>query len=117
MPNPEKEWDRVMAGFKRIGITVEEPEAPGQVQWEQIKRLGGGGQSDVFLVRSPARVTQRAACLRTITAAFGHNKGADLADAIWSYSRADSVSELGAMKIFVRGLPCDPPNKSSAVRM
>lgn len=100
MPNPEKEWDRIMPGFKRSTVTVEEPEPAGQVQWEQIRRLGGGGQSDVFLVRSPARVTQRAACLRTIKAASGQDKGADLADAIWSYSRPDSVSELGAMKIF-----------------
>jgi serine/threonine protein kinase len=54
----------------------------------------------VFLVRSPARVAQRAACLRTIKATSDRDKGADFADAIWSFSRADSVSELGAMKVF-----------------
>jgi len=100
MPNPEKEWDRVMAGYKRSSTTLEEPEPPGQVQWEEIRRLGGGGQSDVFLVRSPARVTQRAACLRTMKAALGQDQLAELADAISTYSRPDLVSELGAKKIF-----------------
>ncbi len=87
MPNPESEWDRVMAGFKRPFVVAEEPGAPGDVQWEQIRCLGGGGQSDVFLVRSPERVTQRAACLRTIRTALDQDKRADLADAMWSYSR------------------------------
>ena len=98
MPNPESEWDRAMAGFKRS--VVEEPEAPTEALWERIKRLGGGGQSDVFLVRSPARATQRAACLRTIRAALDQDKRSEMADAMWSYSRPDSPSELGAMKIF-----------------
>ena len=100
MPNPENVWDRFMTGFKPSSVMVEEPEASGEAQWEQIKRLGGGGQSDVFLVRSPARVTQRAACLRTIWAALDQDKSADFADAMWSYSRPDSLSELGAMKVF-----------------
>ena len=100
MPNPEKEWDRIMAGYKRSSATVEEPEPTGQVQWERISRLGGGGQSDVFLVRSPARVTQRSACVRTIKSALNREKEPDFADAIWSYSRPDSVSELGARKEF-----------------
>lgn len=100
MPNPEKEWDRVMAGYKRSRATFEEPEPQGQAQWERISRLGGGGQSDVFLVRSPARVTQRAACIRTIKAALDRDKEPDFADAVWSYSRPDTLSELGAMKEF-----------------
>lgn len=100
MPNPEKEWDRVMAGYKRSRATFAEPEPPGQPQWERISRLGGGGQSDVFLVRSPARVTQRAACIRTIKAALDRDKEPDFADAVWSYSRPDTLSELGAMKEF-----------------
>jgi serine/threonine protein kinase len=100
MPNPENEWDRVMAGFKRSPVIAEELEVPGEVQWERIKRLGGGGQSDVFLVRSPGRVTQRAACLRTIRAALDQDKRAELAEAMWSYARPESLSELGAMKIF-----------------
>jgi hypothetical protein len=31
---------------------------------EQIRPLGGGGQSDVFLVRSQARASERASCLQ-----------------------------------------------------
>jgi serine/threonine protein kinase len=99
MPNPKDEWDRVMAGYKR-SVVAEETEAPVEAQWERVKRLGGGGQSDVFLVRSPARATQRAACLRTVRTALDQDKRAELADAMWSYSRPDSLSELGAMKVF-----------------
>jgi hypothetical protein len=100
MPNPENEWDRVMAGFRPSVVTADEPETQREVQWERIKRLGGGGQSDVFLVRSPGRVSQRAACLRTIKTALDQDKRAELADAMWSYSRLESLPELGAMKIF-----------------
>ena len=39
MPNPESEWDRIMAGFKRPPVT-EDSAAPGDVKWEQIRRLG-----------------------------------------------------------------------------
>jgi serine/threonine protein kinase len=99
MPNPENEWDRVMAGYKR-SVVAEEMESPPEARWEQVRRLGGGGQSDVFLVRSPARATQRAACLRTMRAALDQDKRAELAEAMWSYSRPDSLSELGAMKVF-----------------
>jgi hypothetical protein len=68
--------------------------------WEEITRLGGGGQSEVFLVRSPARVVERADCLQTIRKAQDEDKRADLANAIVTYARPDLLSELGAMKKF-----------------
>ena len=102
MPNPENQWDRVMAGFKRFMApdpSVNQLSAE-TVLWEHIRRLGGGGQSDVFLVRSPERVTQRAVCLQTIRAALDGDRWAELAEAVWEYSRPDLTSELGAKKIF-----------------
>jgi serine/threonine protein kinase len=102
MPNPENQWDRVMAGFKQFTIAQASlHDAPYEsAQWEHIKRLGGGGQSDVFLVRSPERVTQRAVCLQTIRTALDGDRRAALAEAVWEYSRPESPSELGAKKIF-----------------
>jgi tRNA A-37 threonylcarbamoyl transferase component Bud32 len=99
LPNPDREWDRAMTGYRPSSVSTE-PEGSEGAQWEQIRRLGGGGQSEVFLVRSPARVAQRAECLRKIRAALDQNQRADLADAMWLYARPDSVSELGAMKRF-----------------
>jgi serine/threonine protein kinase len=103
MPNIENQWDNAMAGFKQsmpsspiVRTSLQQETA----QWEHIRRIGGGGQSDVFLVRSPARVTQRAVCLQTIRTALDGDKRADLAEAIWAYSRSESLSELGAKKIF-----------------
>jgi serine/threonine protein kinase len=99
MANPDTEWDRVMEGIgpsrTRIAGPVEQI-----TQWEEIKPLGGGGQSNVFLVRSPERATQRATCLQTIRVALDQHNKAELADAIWSYARPDSLPELGAKKIF-----------------
>ena len=102
MPNPESQWDRVMSGFKRFMVPDESdsPHLSETAQWEEIKRLGGGGQSDVFLVRSPERVTQRAVCLQTIRTALGSDREAQLAEAVWEYSRPELPAELGAKKIF-----------------
>jgi tRNA A-37 threonylcarbamoyl transferase component Bud32 len=102
MPNPEGQWDRVMSGFKRFVVPDESavPALSETAQWEEIKRLGGGGQSDVFLVRSPERVTQRAVCLQTIRTALGSDGEAQLAEAVWEYSRPELPGELGAKKIF-----------------
>lgn len=68
--------------------------------WEEIERLGGGGQSDVFLVRNPKRRADRAECLKQIRSALDGDKRAELATAIWSYARADLPSELGALKAY-----------------
>ncbi len=103
MPNPENQWDKVMAGFKRFTSSkpaTTQGRTPKTAEWEEIKRLGGGGQSDVFLVRSPGRAVQRSVCLQTIRTALDGDKRADLAEAMWEYSRPESLDELGAKKIF-----------------
>jgi serine/threonine protein kinase len=99
IPNPDNEWDRVMAAWRGTAPVVEEP-VEAEPQWEEIRPLGGGGQSDVFLVRSPERVSERRACLRVIRTALDGDKRAELADAISMYSRPDALSELGAKKVF-----------------
>ena len=68
--------------------------------WEEIKQLGGGGQSDVFLVRNGERRSERANCLTRIRFALDGNKLAELVDLIWAYGRPDVPSELGALKLF-----------------
>ncbi|SRR6266478_1124280 len=99
MTNPDTEWDRVMATIRPTGRQIKETMEQIQ-QWEEIKPLGGGGQSNVFLVRSPERATQRATCLQIIRATLDHHNKAEMADAIWSYARPDSLHELGAKKVF-----------------
>jgi serine/threonine protein kinase len=101
MANPDKEWDRVMAAYKPRQLLEDaiSTTLPND-QWEKVRPLGRGGQSDVFLVRSPERVAERASCLQRIRTALDGDKRAELADAMWSYSRPDSLSELGAMKVF-----------------
>jgi serine/threonine protein kinase len=69
-------------------------------QWEEIERLGGGGQSNVFLERRPERSSKRRECLDVIRAAIDGDKRGELATAIWTYARPDSDSELGALKAF-----------------
>ncbi len=70
-------------------------------QWEVIgPPLGEGGQSRVFRVRTPARVAEREKCLLEIRTALDGDKRAELANAIWSYARAEGSSELGALKVF-----------------
>lgn len=68
--------------------------------WEIIEPLGEGGQSKVHLVRSPARVAEREKCLQSIRTALDRDKRRELAEAIWSYARPNSPSELGALKDF-----------------
>jgi serine/threonine protein kinase len=75
-----------------------------RTDWEEIKPpLGGGGQSDVFLVRAPKRVADRAGYLVKIQQHAGgcHIEGAaELAEAAWNYARPEFTSELGALKVF-----------------
>jgi serine/threonine protein kinase len=69
--------------------------------WELIEPpLGEGGQSVVYLARTPARGAERARCLEQIRRALDEDKRPELATAIWSYARPDHPSELGALKIF-----------------
>lgn len=112
MANPDREWDRIMTAWRptpalqdndseskarRLGAIQHRTETS---QWEEIKPLGSGGQSDVFLVRSPRRVAERVGCLTTIRRALDGDKRAELAEAIWCYARPEVGSELGAIKRF-----------------
>jgi serine/threonine protein kinase len=80
--------------------------------WEEIERLGGGGQSDVFLVRRPERRSERRENLRDIRNALDADKRATLATAIYSYARPDTPSELGALKVF----KVEGPDKEQALK-
>ncbi len=81
-------------------------------EWERVKRepLGEGGQSKVYLVRTPERTKERKQSLEAIT---NHVWILDTTDkvhlvesrlkfieAIRTYTRADKPNELGAMKEF-----------------
>ena len=80
--------------------------------WEEIEPLGGGGQSDVFLVRSLKRSMKRKLCLKTIRESLDGDKRADLANAVWEFARPDLPEELGALKVFkipAEGASLDPP--------
>jgi len=69
--------------------------------WEILgDPLGAGGQSTVYLVRSPARTAERIGHLDTIRRALSQNQPAELAKAISSYAREDYTSEQGALKVF-----------------
>jgi len=74
--------------------------------WEPIEPpLGSGGQSTVYLARSPERVTERQnsfAMLKALSA-LGLNDPKDaesFARASWDLARPDKSTELGALKIF-----------------
>jgi len=105
--NPENLWD----DFIRRNDALPQPAAtatvnPGLLQtqkyggWEIVEPLGGGGQSDVFLVRSPARVARRAMCLEEIKTALEVDRGGELPTAIWNYAHPELTEELGALKQF-----------------
>lgn len=80
--------------------------------WEQLKPLGEGGQSRVFLVRSSARAAERKATIQQVLRSnpwapyIGSNPSEvterveRLASSIWTYGRPDTPADLGALKIF-----------------
>ena len=80
-----------------------------RADWEQLRPLGAGGQSDVFLVRRPDRSRERAHSLEvlnqtpaplTATAEVRTQVNGAIAQAIWSYARPDLDSDLAALKAF-----------------
>ncbi len=107
--NPETLWDQ----FIHRNDPLPQPAAttnPSPLQkqkyggWEIIERLGGGGQSDVFLVRTPERKRQRQSYLDRLGKMSGKNYdsrgAAEVAEALWNYARLDLREELGALKQF-----------------
>jgi serine/threonine protein kinase len=68
--------------------------------WEKVTPLGEGGQSEVFLVRSPERVEERRKCVEHLRLALDNSKVDEFASLSWTYARPDHDSELGALKVF-----------------
>jgi hypothetical protein len=64
---------------------------------EKIEKIGGSGQSAVWLASNPARVKQRAEALRAL-----QRNGPIQPTAEYSYTlaRPENTSEIGALKIF-----------------
>jgi hypothetical protein len=52
--------------------------------WEVIKPLGSGGQSEVYLLRSPARASMREKCLNDLRKALDGDKRREIAESIYS---------------------------------
>lgn len=93
---------------ERIGHPVIRTMA-NRAEWDQVRRLGGGGQSDVYLARIPERTKQRASCVAVIntlppslttTPEERNRSGSQFLEALREYVRPDAPSELGAMKLF-----------------
>jgi serine/threonine protein kinase len=72
--------------------------------WERIEPLGSGGQSNVFLVRTPARKSERQESIGMLKVLSGMNLAPDnaqqFAAASWNCARPELPSELGALKVF-----------------
>jgi serine/threonine protein kinase len=75
--------------------------------WEKIEPpLGRGGQSTVYLARSPERVSDRSKSTQIIKAFSGgtsirsQGEAENFAKAMWSLARMDIPEEVGALKIF-----------------
>jgi serine/threonine protein kinase len=72
--------------------------------WQTVKRLNGGGQSDVYLVRSANRVAAREKSISTIgklsSLHLDPEAALAFADAVSNLSRQETPDELGALKVF-----------------
>lgn len=68
--------------------------------WEEVERIGGGGQSEVYKVRTPKRVTQRANIAKNLPKIFGQMQLDLLASAMYDFARPDAPNELAALKVF-----------------
>jgi serine/threonine protein kinase len=73
-------------------------------EWEEIKPLGEGGQSKVFLVRRPARRADRVRCLKKLMElsgqGFNETRARENALATFVFAREEEPSELAALKVF-----------------
>jgi serine/threonine protein kinase len=68
--------------------------------WQKLERIGGGGQSEVYLSRSPKRAKERQDLLSSTQSANGLGSDGQFADAVIAYGRPDHLNELGALKVF-----------------
>ncbi len=65
--------------------------------WEKIEKIGGGGQSNVFLARTPKRAEERRKVMGLIKR--GGNEEVQ-ARRYYEYARPEKPDELGALKVF-----------------
>jgi serine/threonine protein kinase len=76
----------------------------GATEWEEISRLGQGGQSEVFLVRNSARIAERKKHLAKIMELSGQGfndlRAQQFTEATLGYGRQERTSELGALKVY-----------------
>ncbi len=68
--------------------------------WKILRELGEGGQSKVYLVRSPARQAERKEKLSEMARAVRAQDEEKMSETVWSAVRPDEPSELGALKVF-----------------
>jgi serine/threonine protein kinase len=68
--------------------------------WKILNTLGEGGQSKVYLVRSPARQVERKEKLSEMARAVRDHDEEKISEVVWSAVRPDDPLELGALKVF-----------------
>jgi serine/threonine protein kinase len=86
--------------------------------WEIVEPLGGGGQSDVFKVRTRERATQRANISHNlpkiwVALELEAVKLTTLASAMYNYARPEKPNELAALKVFK--IPEKNPERDLAI--
>jgi serine/threonine protein kinase len=76
----------------------------GSTVWEEVKRLGKGGQSEVFLVRNSVRIAERQKHLDKLIELSGQGfndvRAQQFTEATLGYGREEHPSELGALKVY-----------------
>lgn len=76
----------------------------GASDWEEIRPLGQGGQSEVFLVRNSARIAERKKHLDKLMELSGQGfneiRAQQFTEATLGYGRGENPSELGALKVY-----------------
>jgi serine/threonine protein kinase len=111
----DKLWDeQIKLRTPKVGGFRSEPQQnrksvppPGKtkrVDWEEIRKLGEGGQSEVFLVRTPKRVADRFDFLGKVqqhAGGCGIDGAGELSEAAFNYARPEQDPELGALKVFI----------------
>ena len=72
--------------------------------WEEVKPLGKGGQSEVFLVRNSVRIAERKKHLDKLMELSGQGfneiRARQFTEATLGYGRVEHPSELGALKVY-----------------
>lgn len=76
----------------------------GATGWEEVRRLGSGGQSEVFLVRNSERIAERRKHLDKLKELSGQGfndaRAQQFVEAPLGFGREELPSELGALKVY-----------------